>query len=259
MTIAIMQPYIFPYIGYFQLVHASDVFVFYDDVNFINRGWINRNRILLNGAEHMLTVPCKDASQNKLIMDIAVTDDAKAIPKLINTVKMAYAKAPYFANVFPLIEHTLSLAAQLPVTHTQPSAAFPSLDIQLAHAAAPLSIADMAIHSVITICNYLGIKREFRLSSQSYDNRELKKADRLIDICLRENIVHYVNAAGGKAIYDKEYYGAKGVKLDFMNAKLVEYSQFNNTFVPWLSIIDILMFNSKEDIINKILPSYYLD
>lgn len=259
MTIAIMQPYIFPYIGYFQLVFASDVFVFYDDVNFINRGWINRNRILLNGAEHMLTVPCKDASQNKLIMDIAVTDDAKAIAKLINTVKMAYAKAPYFAEVFPLIEHTLSLAAQLPSSYTQPSSVFPMIEMQIAHSPKPLSIADMAIHSVVSICNYLGIKRQFRLSSQCYDNRELKKADRLIDICHKENILHYINAAGGKAIYDKEYYAAKGVKLDFMNAKGVEYSQFNNSFVPWLSIIDILMFNSKEDIVNKILPSYYLD
>lgn len=259
MTIAIMQPYIFPYIGYFQLVYASDVFVFYDDVNFINRGWINRNRILLGGAEHLLTVPCKDASQNKLIMDIAVTDDAKAIAKLINTIKMAYTKAPHFNEVFPIVERILSQALQLPITQYLPSSVFPTIDIEVVKKPLQISIADMAIDSVVSICNYLGIERDFKLSSVSYDNRALKKADRLIDICHKENIKNYVNAAGGKAIYTKDYFAERGIKIDFLNAKLVAYTQFNNSFVPWLSIIDILMFNSKDEIVNNILPSFNLD
>lgn len=241
MSIAIMQPYIFPYIGYFQLIYASEVFVFYDDVNYINRGWINRNRILLNGSDHMITVPCKDASQNKLIKDIEVLSDAKGIQKILTTIKAAYAKAPFFGVVYPLIEAVLSAALPPHKDDTSPS------------------IADMASDSVQKICGYLGINRVFRHSSQQYDNRELKKADRLIDICHAEGITHYINASGGKAIYEKEYYAARGIELDFLNPKKYEYEQAGGVFVPWLSMIDVLMYNSIEDINNKILPLYYLD
>lgn len=233
MTIAIMQPYVFPYIGYFQLVHAADVFVFYDDVNFINRGWINRNRILLNGKDHLFTIPCKEASQNKLIMEVELQNDEKANQKMLSTFKMAYGKAPQFKEVYEVIE-----------------------DIVQAPGA---TISDMAVKSVMNICKYLGVERTFKLSSKEHDNRELKKAERLIDICHREGIKHYVNAAGGKEIYTKEYFSSKGVNLDFLASTKVEYKQFNNPFVPWLSIIDVLMFNTREDIVNKILPAYTLE
>src|ERR1700749_5112862 len=104
MSISIMQPYVFPYIGYFQLIHATDTFVFYDDVNYINKGWINRNRILLNGKDQLITIPCKEASQNKLIKDIEVLNDRKLLDKLLLTIQTAYKKTPYFNEVFPLIE-----------------------------------------------------------------------------------------------------------------------------------------------------------
>lgn len=258
MSIAIMQPYVFPYIGYFQLVFASDVFVFYDDVNFINRGWIHRNRILLNGKDHMITIPCRDASQNKLIKDIDTLDDPKAIQKILATIRAAYGKAPFFAGVYPIIEQTLT-AMRMPVLHPEPTSAFPMFSMNVAEKNAPPTIADVAVESVLNICAYLGINRTFKRSSEHYNNRELKKADRLIDICHLEGITHYINASGGKEIYTKEYYNEKGIQLDFLNAKLYEYPQFGNSFVPWLSMIDILMFNAKEDIVNKILPSYYLD
>src|SRR5436190_18446705 len=108
MKIAIMQPYIFPYIGYFQLIHAVDIFVFYDDVHFINKGWINRNRLLVNGKEFLFTVPCRDASQNRLIMEVEVMDDPKFTKRLLSTVQMGYGKAPYFTGVYPLIESVVA-------------------------------------------------------------------------------------------------------------------------------------------------------
>ncbi len=233
MKIAIMQPYIFPYIGYFQLVHATDIFVFYDDVNFINRGWINRNRILVNGKDLLFTIPCKEASQNKLIKDIAVLDDAKSLQKTLTTMQAAYKKAPCFAAVYPIIEQVLQVQN--------------------------ISVSQMAADSVISVCNYLGLKRTFKVSSEEYNNRELKKADRLIDICHVEGISNYVNPSGGKEIYTKEYYKSNNVDLDFLVPERIAYSQFNNEFVPWLSIIDVLMFNSKEDICNKILPLYHFE
>ncbi len=258
MTIAIMQPYLFPYVGYFQLIHAADVFVFYDDVNFINRGWINRNRVLLNGRDHMFTLPCIDASQNRLIMDIEVVQDEKTIQKMLTTIRTAYGKAPYFNDVYPVIERTL-LAVVQPRLRETASSAFPIFPATVAEMSPAPSIADVAIASVLNICEYLGIKRVFKRSSVEYDNRELKKADRLIDICHQEGITHYVNASGGKAIYTKEYYAEKGIELDFHNARRYEYPQFGGEFVPWLSMIDVLMFNSVADINDKILPGYYLD
>lgn len=248
MAIAIMQPYVFPYIGYFQLVYAADVFVFYDDVNFINRGWINRNRILLNGKDHLFTIPCKDASQNRLIKDIEVVDEEQSMHDLLSTIKQAYNKAPYFEEVYSLVEQILfapSTDAVVPDLHV------PSLSNR--------SISGIAINSVTSICDYLGLHRTFKTSSELYDNQELKKADRLIDICHKEGITDYINASGGKEIYTKEYFRENGISLSFLNSELYEYPQFKNEFVPWLSIIDVLMFNSREDIVNKILPSYHLD
>jgi len=231
--IAIMQPYLFPYIGYFQLIYAADIFVFYDDVNYINRGWINRNNILLNGKAQLFTVSCIDASQNKLIKDIDVLID-KAIPKLLTTISNAYKKAPYFADVFPVIEKTF-LADKEP------------------------SVSKLAINSVINVCEYLNLQRAFKVSSESYDNRELKKADRLIDICHIEGIHSYINPSGGRELYSKEYYSERGVALNFLIPEKIEYAQFGGPFVPWLSIIDVLMFNSKDKINNAMMPSYHLE
>ena len=234
MKIAIMQPYVFPYIGYFQLIYATDVFVFYDDVNFINRGWINRNRILLNGKDQLFTISCKDASQNRLIKDIEVLADKKALQKVLVTIQTAYKKAPCFTAIYPVIEDIFKIE-----------------DGAL--------ISEMAINSVVSICNYLGIKRTFKISSKEYNNRELKKADRLIDICHVERVENYINPSGGREIYSKEYYKAKGINLDFLISDRVDYTQYNNAFVPWLSMIDVLMFNSKDEINNKLLTAFHLE
>src|SRR5271156_6723013 len=140
MRIAIMQPYVFPYIGYFQLIHAADVFVFYDDVNYINKGWINRNKILLNNKDQLFTIPCKEASQNKLIKDVEVLQDPKSINKILLTIQPAYKKAPFYNKVFPLIEEILALSDGL-------------------------TISQMAISGVKNICTYLGMNRKFIISS----------------------------------------------------------------------------------------------
>jgi len=259
MKIAIMQPYVFPYIGYFQLIHAADVFVFYDDVNYINKGWINRNRILLNGEDYLFTIPCKEASQNKLIKDIDLQDDKKSLDKLLATIRVAYAKAPYFNDVFPLIEGTLLAQGIMVLPQQLPTSAFPGLSYEVPVLENTASISGLCISSVVNICNYLGLQRTFKISSMEYNNRELKKADRLIDICKLEGIKHYINPSGGKEIYTKEYYSERGIDLSFLIPNRVEYPQFNNAFVPWLSIIDVLMFNSKDEINDKILPSYSLE
>ena len=228
-----MQPYIFPYIGYFQLVHSVETFVFYDDVNFIKRGWINRNKILLGNKDFLITFPCIKASQNKLIKDVGVDLSSKEYKKILNQIELAYRKAPFFNDVFPMIESVFNSKCE--------------------------SISDLASLSVTTIASYLELSTRFLYSSKKFANSQgMEKADRLIQITKEMNFESYVNAAGGVEIYSKEYFNENGVELRFLGSNLEQYSQFNDTFVPNLSIIDVLMFNSKNAT-KDILSEYKLN
>lgn len=222
MKIAIMQPYLFPYIGYFQLMNAVDKFVIFDDVNYINKGWINRNRILVNGEAHMFTMPLKEASQNRLIRDIEVSDDGNWRNKFLKTVEMSYKKAPYYSFVIPIITNVILSEAK--------------------------SISKLIRQSIVEINRYLGISTKLQDTSAVYDNCYLKAEDRIIDICRKERAGQYINPLGGTALYSKERFMDEGIELLFLKLKTVNYKQFDNDFVPWLSIIDVLMFNSKETV-----------
>jgi hypothetical protein len=232
MKIAIMQPYIFPYIGYFQLIHAVDKFIFYDDVNFIKKGWINRNRILLQGKDHLITIPLKDASQNKLICEVEVDWDSRELFKVKQSIEHAYKKAPFFNDIMVLINKVFASDKK--------------------------SIGELASYSIEVIASYLNMSKEFKSSSdQFYNNRGYERADRLIDICKRENVNEYVNAIGGQILYTKEYFFKCGVNMNFLKANIVPYKQFNNEFIAGLSIIDILMFNKRERV-KELLTGYEL-
>ncbi|WP_138990907.1 WbqC family protein [Larkinella sp. C7] len=217
MTIAIMQPYILPYIGYLQLMNEVDKFIFYDDVAFINRGWINRNRILVNGKDFMLTVPLKDASQNKRIADIHLSDDPKWRQKLLQTLGQSYRKAPFYKTVFPLLEKIVNLEVR--------------------------TIAELVRESFPLLNDYLGIQTELVPSSDVYNNSELRGQERILDICLQEKATRYINPIGGMELYDRQRFADAGIELFFIQSKRVEYPQFQNEFIPWLSIADVLMFN----------------
>jgi len=222
MTIAIMQPYIFPYIGYFQLINAVDKFIIYDDVNFINKGWINRNNILVSGQSHLFTIPLKDASQNKLINEVALLKGEPWQKKFLKTLQQSYQKAPYFQKVFVLIEEIVNL------------------DVQ--------TIYELTFQALKRTCEYMEITTEIVPSSTIYQNTHLKGPERILDICKQEKASHYINPIGGMELYDKEKFEEEGIKLDFIKSVSSPYTQFKNAFVPWLSIIDILMFNGPEDI-----------
>jgi hypothetical protein len=217
MTIAIMQPYFLPYIGYLQLMNAVDKFIFYDDVAYINRGWVNRNRILVNGKDFMLTVPLKDASQNKRIAEIDLSDDPKWRQKLLQTIGQSYRKAPFYKTVYPLLEKIVNLEVR--------------------------TIADLVRDSFPLINNYLGIQTEIVPSSDVYNNGDLKAQERILDICLQEKATRYINPIGGMELYDRQRFADAGIELFFIQSKRINYPQFQNEFVPWLSIADVLMFN----------------
>lgn len=226
MKLAIMQPYIFPYIGYFQLIYAVDKFVFLDDVNFINRGWINRNRILVNGNSHTFTVPLKNASQNRLINNILILENEWQ-DQLIKTIEFAYKKAPQFQYVFTLLKDVIYSSVT--------------------------DIATLAKKSIEAVYSYLQITTKLVSSSTKYDNKDLKSESRIIDIAVRENASEYINPTGGIELYNKQNFLQKGIQLHFLKTKEINYKQFNNQFIPFLSVIDVMMFNEKQEVQKMIL------
>lgn len=230
--IAIMQPYVFPNLGYFHLVDASNLFVFYDDVNYIRRGWINRNRILLDGKDFLFTIPVAKASQNKLINETTLAIDDAWREKMKRTLALAYRKAPYFTQVEPLVTSVLS---------------------ENYH-----NVSDMAVSSIVQTCDYLGISFNYTKSSAcSPDTKGMDKADRLIAITKRQGYKRYINAPGGMSLYSKDYFKMNDVDLAFVKSESIQYEQYSNEFVPGLSIIDVLMFNAPKAIA-KFLKAYKL-
>lgn len=229
MKVGIMQPYFFPYIGYFSLIKVVDLFIFYDDVNYIKGGWVNRNRILINSEAKYLTLNVKNGSPNKLINEIEFDDNRQ---KLLKTIEQNYKKAPYFKQVWPLLETNLKLKTT--------------------------SLADIAINSVRSVTNYLGMKTKFEISSVSYpETKALERSERLKQICRKTHADTYINAIGGIDLYDKNDFLKNHINLQFLKPQLLQYKQYKETFIPGLSIIDVLMFNSIEDI-NKMLDQYQL-
>ncbi|PIX07001.1 MAG: hypothetical protein COZ76_05850 [Flavobacteriales bacterium CG_4_8_14_3_um_filter_35_10] len=231
MIVAIMQPYFFPYIGYFQLINAVDVFVIYDDVNYIKKGWINRNRFLVNGQAQLFTIPLIEASQNKHIAEIELVGDLKWKGKLLKTIAFNYKKAPYFKDIYLLIESI--------VLFEEPN------------------LSAYIHNSLIQICRYLDINTVIEPTSAKYQNGHLKAADKIMDICLQKKAQMYINPIGGAELYDKQVFMKNNIQLNFIQSEKIEYKQFNNEFVPWLSIIDLLMFNSKDEV-RDLLSKYSL-
>jgi hypothetical protein len=221
--LAVMQPYVFPYIGYYQLVHAVDRFVIADDVRFIKQGWINRNRLLVNGAAAYFTVPVKRHRASTLIRDVEIDDGPgkRWRATLLKTVGNFYKRAPSFEGVYPIVERVIC---------------------------GPFNtIADMARASVREVCGYLGLRVSIVESSAVYGNAHLQGQDRVIDTCRAERATDYVNAIGGRDLYSREAFLAHGISLHFLNTAAIEYRQFKAPFVPSLSIIDVLMFNAPQE------------
>jgi WbqC-like protein family len=233
MKLAIMQPYLFPYIGYYQVMHAVDRFVVADDVAFIKQGWINRNRLLVNGAAAYFTVPVRRHPADALIRDVEIDDGPQKRwrPVLLKTIANFYRRAPSFNCVYPIAERVLGA----PFTR----------------------IADMARASLREVCAYLGIEVSLVDSSAAYANAHLRGQDRVLDTCRAERATDYVNAIGGRALYSADAFLAHGIRLQFLSSGAIEYRQFQAPFVPSLSILDVLMFNARDQV-REFLDRYEL-
>ncbi|MES2588236.1 MAG: WbqC family protein [Bacteroidota bacterium] len=223
--LAIMQPYLFPYIGYFQLINAVDTFVIYDDVNFIKKGWINRNNILVNNTKFQFTFPIKSASQNTLIRDLNFNTEISN--NFLKTLKLAYHKAPNFQLCNEMFSEIFYYSKT--------------------------NLTEYIAHSLNIICQYLGIKTQFMISSEIEKDKSLKGEQKIIEICKKLNATHYINPIGGLELYDKSKFFDEKIKLNFIQTKGIKYQQFGDEFVPGLSIIDVIMFNSKTEISDFLL------
>ena len=234
MTLAIMQPYLFPYIGYFQLMNAVDEFVVYDNIQYTKKGWINRNRILVNGKDAYITFPLKKDSDYLDIKDRYLADDwVLERKKILNRISESYRKAASFEFVYPVIEKIILFEET--------------------------NLFKFILNSLTVLKEYLSIKTLFPISSEIPINHELKAEKKVIAICKAKNADVYINPIGGMDMYSKDEFKKEGIDLRFLKATDVTYKQFNNDFVPFLSIIDVMMFNTKEEMKEMIKNKYILN
>jgi hypothetical protein len=234
MKVAVMQPYLFPYIGYWQLINAVDKFVILDDVNYIMRGYINRNEILLNKERYRFSIPISKASQNKLIMDTKLNFSQDAREKFLKTIENAYKKSPYFNNIMPLLQEIIKYENE--------------------------DLTGYIVNSIEKIMQYLSVNTKIYISSKLNKNNDLKAEDRILEICRYMNADCYINPTGGRKLYHHEKFEKQNINLYFLDTDImqIKYYQNQKKFEESLSIIDILMFNSISKIQN-FLEAYSLN
>ncbi|AXI40692.1 WbqC family protein [Sulfitobacter sp. SK011] len=232
MKTAIMQPYFLPYLGYFQLIEAADIFVVYDTVQYTKKGWINRNRMLRNGEAVMFTVPLKKESDYLNVSERHLSDTFDP-HKLCSQIEGAYRKAPEFGKTMPLIDTILHFQAE--------------------------TLFDFVHHSISKCCDHMGIATPVRISSQIEDSLpDLHGVQRVIDICERVGATGYINLPGGRDLYAPADFQTHGLKLEFLQPSLSAYPQIGADFVSSLSILDVMMFNSVDHIASTLLREWDL-
>lgn len=214
-----MQPYFLPYIGYFQLIAAVDLFIVYDNIKYTKKGWINRNRILHDGHDAMISLPLKRGADALHIRERELAADFDA-RRLARQITGAYRQAPGFEETFPLVERILNCPAR--------------------------NLFDFLHHSIVETCRHLGLGAEMEISSAFAIDHGLKAQDKVLALCQAAGATSYVNAIGGTDLYSKEAFREKDISLRFLRPRSFEYQQFGKAFVPWLSILDVMMFTSRD-------------
>ena len=230
MILGIMQPYFFPYIGYYQLINAVDQFIVYDNIKYTKKGWINRNRLLQNGQDVTFSIPLKKASDRLHIVNRELSDDFDPI-NLLNIFKGNYSKAPFYNDVSILLEKILRYQNK--------------------------NLFCYLHNSITQICDFLEIDTEILVSSELEADHSLIAEDRVISLCESVGAKTYVNPKGGIELYSKDHFSRSGIELKFLSTNMIEYKQFEEPFVSSLSIVDLLMFNSKDDV-SQLLQEYQL-
>ncbi|MGV4152409.1 WbqC family protein [Citrobacter freundii] len=219
MKVGIMQPYFFPYIGYFQLANAVDKFVIYDDIQFSKKGWIQRNRLLMNNQPTTFSIALKKDSDYLDIIQRELSDNFDRL-KLCRQIQGSYRKAPYYDEIYKLVE-----------------------DIILCE---DNNLFQYIENSITKLFSILDIDVELVTSSTLALSRELKSQERVIHTCVALGADEYINPPGGVELYTESEFIKKGLKLKFLDPVIESYSQSNDSFISHLSIIDVMMWNGLE-------------
>ena len=218
-----MQPYFMPYIGYFQLIKSVDKFVICDNMQYTRKGWFNRNRILNNGKDFPFTIPIKKTKSFVNADQVTLADNSiKERSRILKQISFFYKDAPYYKQNYPIVRRPFLNDEQ--------------------------NLFKFNYTSIVDLCNKLDIDTEILICSDLKIDHDLKAQDRVIESCKFLNADIYINSIGGKSIYSKEVFRNSNIELKFIKSKLIEYKQFDHDFVPWLSIIDVLMFNPIEKV-----------
>lgn len=229
--LAIMQPYFLPYIGYFQLIAAVDQFIVYDNIKYTKKGWINRNRIQQQGRELLVSLPLKadsdalDVVQRELAPDF---DRARFLNRFVE----AYRHAPQFREVLPLLEAVMGCC--------------------------DTNLFRFIHHAITQVCAYLGIDSQIVVSSSIPIDHSLRGQDKVIALCEQVGAETYLNPIGGTELYAADAFRAQGIALKFLRALPFEYPQSGSDFIPWLSIVDVMMFNPVPLIRERLASGYEL-
>lgn len=235
MRIAVMQPYLFPYVPYFQLIHAVDCFVILDTVQFIRRGWMNRNRIRLGDTAQPFTIPVRKAPQTAAITEIVFAANVeKECRRLGALLAHAYAKT----SCWPQLEKTVGAL--------------------LRSIRAGGHFVDLTEHSLKTICAVLGIDTPFVRASALAVPKCDSAQQYLIAICEELNATEYVNPVGGRHLYKRTAFGESGITLSFLSSEAGRYRQRGEGFIAGLSILDTLA-NLESQQLRDLMRRYRLE
>ena len=235
MKVAIMQPYFFPYIGYFSLIKNTDHFVFFDTPQYIRKGWINRNRVIGGGGKDIyFTVPIVKAPQDTAIRDIKIDTGSNWQEKMRGQLSIYKKRAPFYRDVMSVVEKVINLECE--------------------------SISELAIESVVRTCEYLEIPIQYDVYSQmKHEAIDVREPDEwALYITRQMGYDTYVNPPGGKSFFHAEKYEKMGIDLQFLTQELPHYNQRTSEFVEGLSILDVMMFCPPEEV-RKMMENYTIE
>lgn len=230
--IGIMQPYFLPYIGYFQLMNFVDEFIVYDNIQFTKKGWIHRNRMLQNGKDEYFSLPLKKDSDFLNVDQRFLADNfSQEKVKMLNKLQNNYRKAPFYEETYPIIKNIMDYPSD--------------------------NLFEFILNSISKVKSHLGIDTPLIISSKLPVNHELKGKEKVVELVKVSQGSDYINPIGGLELYDKNEFAEKQIKLSFIKTNNFHYQQLKNEFIPFLSILDVMMFNDK-DVVRMFLNEFEL-
>lgn len=236
MKLAIMQPYFFPYLGYFQLMNYVDEWIIFDHIKFIDKGWVNRNRILHPNPEKIwqfISVPLAKRRQFDNINELSIAQNHHWVDSIMGKLT-TYKKAPHYNETIELIHECLS--------------------------GSPINLSMMLKKTLQQTAQYLGIQTT--ITTQSHQNWELPEITHpgqwALEISKLKGAKTYINPHGGSEIFQQDEFDNAKIELQFLKPILQPYPQYRGNFTKGLSIIDVMMWNDKHSIQRMLKQDFLL-